>query len=119
MHVGHITTASVDIMRVISQAASLDMYEVISQLPQLTCTRSYNNCLSRHTCTRVISQLPQWNMYEGHITTASVDMYEGHITSASVDMYEGNISTASVDMYEGHITSALVDMYEVISQLPQ
>ncbi|KAH9500727.1 hypothetical protein Btru_076351 [Bulinus truncatus] len=31
---GHITTASVD------------MYEGQSQLPQLTCTRSYHNCLS-------------------------------------------------------------------------
>ncbi|KAH9500725.1 hypothetical protein Btru_076349 [Bulinus truncatus] len=112
---GHITTASVD------------MYEVISQLLQLTCTGVINHSV---------------DMYEGHVTAASVDMYEGHITTASVDMNEGHVTTASLlqltcrgyvplawSMYEGHICAS-VDMYEghklpqltctrVISQLPQ
>ncbi|KAH9513384.1 hypothetical protein Btru_034805 [Bulinus truncatus] len=48
-------------------------------------------------------------MYEGHITTASVDMYEGHITTASVDMYEGH-KLSRIDMYEGYITTVSVDI---------
>ncbi|KAH9500720.1 hypothetical protein Btru_076344 [Bulinus truncatus] len=83
------------------------MYEVINCLG-LTCTRVISTTLSvdmyeghkpPQLTIRGVSHLPQltFDMYEGHITTASVDMYEGHITTASVDARPGSCAT-SVDM---------------------
>ncbi|KAH9502806.1 hypothetical protein Btru_074498 [Bulinus truncatus] len=111
------------------------LVQLYHELDVMTCTRSYDNCLSRHVRGHITTASVD-DMY-GHITTASVDMYRGHITTASVELYEGlallpqltfhsHIKTASVDMYqrsyhncfscmyEGHITTASVDMYEVI-----